>query len=120
VRDLDFVFLDPVSAGNFGIEGEAGRRLVRAVSYWRRDETDNGYAYPIGVVPVVDLNEERVIDVLEGPEAPLPPNHGRYDPGSILGGLRTDLRPLEIQQPDGVSFEVHGHEIRWQKGSLRV
>lgn len=119
VEDLEHVFLDPVSAGNFGIEEERGRRLVRAVSYWRRDGRDNGYAYPIGVVPVVDLYEERVISILEGPEVPLPPEHGRFDVES-QDAMREDLRDLQIVQPDGVSFSVQGTEIRWQKWSLRA
>jgi primary-amine oxidase len=120
VTDLEYVFLDPVSAGNFGLKDEDGRRLVRAVSYWRRDGRDNGYAYPIGVVPVVDLYEERVISILEGPEVPLPPRHGRFDVESQSGSLRKDLRDLQIVQPRGVSFEVTGNLIEWQKWSLRV
>jgi primary-amine oxidase len=119
IEDLEFVFLDPVSAGNFNIPEEDGRRLVRAVSYWRRDGRDNGYAYPIGVVPVVDLYEERVISILEGPEVPLPPDHGRFDVES-QESMREDLKDLQIVQPDGVSFTVQGSEIHWQKWSVRA
>lgn len=120
VTDLEHVFLDPVSAGNFNEPDEDGKRLVRAVSYWRRDGRDNGYAYPIGVVPVVDLYDERVIKIHEGPEVPLPPTHGRFDAESQADGLREDLKDLQIVQPDGVSFSVDGSEIRWQKWSLRA
>ena len=120
VEDLEFVFLDPVSAGNFNDESERGRRLVRAVSYWREDARDNGYAYPIGVVPVVDLYEERVIKLLEGPEVPLPPTHGRFDVESQSEGVRTDVRDLQITQPEGVSFTVDGNALSWQKWSLRA
>src|SRR3712207_7353584 len=45
---------------------------------------------------------------------------GEYVP-SLVPGLeqRTDVRPLEITQPEGVSFELDGHELRWQKWSDR-
>ena len=34
--------------------------------------------------------------------------------------MRTDLKPLEIIQPEGPSFEVDGNLVRWQKWSLRI
>ena len=50
---------------------------------------------------------------------PLPPKSGSYYPEDN-GPLRTDLKPLEITQPEGPSFEVDGNLVRWQKWSLRV
>ena len=50
---------------------------------------------------------------------PLPPKSGSYYPEDN-GPLRTDLKPLEITQPEGPSFEVEGNLVRWQKWSLRV
>ena len=32
----------------------------------------------------------------------------------------TDLKPLEVVQPEGVSFTLDGNALRWQKWSLRV
>src|SRR5438270_325138 len=49
---------------------------------------------------------------------PLPPDDANYSPG--VAGTRTDLKPIEIQQPDGPSFVVDGHEVRWQKWHFRV
>ncbi len=120
VTDFSHVFLDPMSAGHFGFANEEGRRLVRGVAYWRRDETDNGYAYPLErLIAVVDLDEERLLELWDEDPVPLPPEHGRYDEQSV-GGYRTDLQPLEISQPEGPSFVIDGHEIRWQKWSMRV
>ena len=34
--------------------------------------------------------------------------------------MRDDLRPIEITQPEGPSFTVDGHEIRWQKWRIRI
>lgn len=121
IDDLEHVMVDPVSAGNFGFPQERGRRLVRGVAYWRRDASDNGYAYPIeGVIPIVDLYTNEVVELWEGDEIPLPPGHGRYDAASI-GALREPLRDLQIVQPDGVSFTVERDtRLRWQKWDLRV
>lgn len=37
-----------------------------------------------------------------------------------MGDLREDVKPIEITQPEGVSFTVEGHEIRWQKWRMRI
>ena len=34
--------------------------------------------------------------------------------------LRTDVKPLEISQPEGPSFTVEGNLVRWQKWQFRV
>ena len=39
---------------------------------------------------------------------------------STSAPLRDDLRPIEITQPEGASFTVDGHEIRWQKWHIRI
>ncbi len=122
IDDLTYVFVDPVSAGNFGFEHEQGRRLVRGVAYWRADANDNGYAYPIeGLIPIVDLNTKEVVELwdLEEPMG-LPPTHGRYDAASIGVPVRDDLRPLDIVQPEGPSFTIDGNLLRWQGWSMRV
>ena len=48
-----------------------------------------------------------------------PPKSGSYYPEDN-GPLRTDLKPLEITQPEGPSFEVEGNLVRWQKWTMRV
>jgi primary-amine oxidase len=45
------------------------------------------------------------------------------DPGSYFpedNPPRSGLTPLVIAQPDGVGFELDGHELRWQGWSLHV
>jgi primary-amine oxidase len=33
---------------------------------------------------------------------------------------RTDLKPLHIVQPEGVSFKVNGHVVEWQNWKMHV
>jgi primary-amine oxidase len=120
ITDLDALQLDPWPAGNFGIDGERDRRLVRVISYVRDNPADNGYAHPIeGVVVTVDAGNDEVLAVEDHGVVPVPEQHGNYD-GASVGPLRTDLKPLDIVQPEGPSFTVIGNEVHWQKWRFRV
>ncbi|MEL6776933.1 MAG: primary-amine oxidase [Cyanobacteria bacterium J06597_16] len=120
ITDPDLVMVDPWSAGNYGIEDEDGVRLSRALCWVRANPTDHGYARPIeGVIPVVDLNKMEVIRVEDYGVVPLPPKDGNYTP-EYVKDYRTDIKPLQIVQPEGPSFEVNDHEIRWQKWKIRI
>jgi primary-amine oxidase len=119
ITDFDLCMVDPWSAGNFGVEAERGRRLSRALTWVRSRPDDNGYARPVeNVITVVDLHAMQVIAVEDYGVVPLPPEEGNYSPA--VAGTRTDLKPIEIHQPEGPSFSVEGHEVRWQKWHFRV
>ena len=120
ITDVDLVMVDPWSAGNFGVEAEQGVRLSYARCWVRSSPTDNGYARPIeGVIPVVDLNKMTVIRVEDHGVVPLPPNPGNYA-AEFVKDFRTDLKPLDIVQPEGPSYKVEGNEVSWQKWNFRV
>ncbi|MEO1180922.1 MAG: primary-amine oxidase, partial [Cyanobacteria bacterium J06636_28] len=120
ITDPDLVMVDPWSAGHYGIAEEDGVRLSRALCWVKANPTDNGYARPIeGVIPVVDLNKMEVIRVEDYGVVPLPPKDGNYTP-EYVKNYRQDLKPLEIVQPEGPSFDVNGHEISWQKWKIRI
>ena len=120
ITDVDLVMVDPWPAGNFGLEEEKGKRLTYARCWVRSSPTDNGYARPIeGVIPVVDLNKMEVLRIEDHGLVPLPPNPGNYA-AEFIKEFRTDLKPLDIVQPEGPSFQINGHEVTWQKWSLRV
>lgn len=120
ITDFDLVMVDPWSAGNFGNEEELGQRLSRTLSWVRSSPHDNGYAHPIeGVIAVVDLNKMEVIRVEDYGVIPLPPESGNYSPDAVED-LRSDLKPIDIVQPEGPSFTVKGHEIHWQKWQFRI
>ena len=114
LTDTALVMVDIWSAGYYGNEEEANRRLARPLCFLRTDPTDNGYVRPIeGIRPVVDLNEMRVIRVEEFGHWPLPPLPGNYAANRVPN-QRTDIKPLEIAQPDGASFTVEGNAVKWQ------
>jgi primary-amine oxidase len=120
VINVDLVQVDPFSSGNFGFPEERGRRLVRAPAYVRQHPRDNAYAHPLeGLIAYVDLNERRVVELVDEDPVPVPLEPGNY--GAVLGlPERRDLKPLDIVQPEGPSFTIDGHEIRWQRWRFRI
>jgi len=119
VTDFSLAMVDSWSAGNFGFPEDEGRRLVRALTWVRRHPGDNGYARPVAnLLTVVDLNAMRVLAVEDGGVVPLPPEDGNYSVEAA--GARTDVRPIEIRQPEGPSFTLAGHELAWQKWRMRI
>lgn len=120
IEDFDKVQIDPWPAGSFGVEHEDGRRISRCISYFRSEPTDNGYAQPIeGVIAFFDSGAGRVLEVVDHGVVPMPEERGHYLTASV-GPARDDLKPLEIVQPDGPSFVVDGHHVRWSRWSFRV
>ncbi len=120
IVDTSLVQIDPWPAGTFGLGHEEGRRITRCLAYLRESKDDNGYARPLeGLLAFVDMGRGEVLEVVDDGVVPIPPTSGSYYP-EHNGPLRTDLKPLEIVQPEGPSFEVDGNLVRWQKWSLRI
>ena len=120
-KDIELVQVDPFSAGYFDREVEKGRRLVSAVSYWRDDPKDNGYAHPIeGVVALVDLIENKIVHLVDEPDmVPIPKTKRNYN-REAWPNTRRSLKPLDIVQKDGPSFSVEGWKVQWQNWSFRL
>ena len=91
-----------------------GRRLLRALSYFKGDST-NFYGRPIeGVVALVDMNTEKVVEVIDTGVVPLPPPSQEFDEKST--GVRdraeaadhhaAERRELHHQRPGDPLAEV--------------
>jgi primary-amine oxidase len=120
ITDMEQVQVDPWPAGHYGSQEELGLRLARAVAYLLPRPDDNAYAHPIeGVIALVDLNRMAVLEVEDHGVVPVPAERGNYL-GESTAPARSDLRTLEISQPDGPSFQVSGWEVEWQKWHFRV
>ncbi|MBL8191924.1 MAG: primary-amine oxidase [Acidobacteria bacterium] len=118
INEFGKVQVEMWSAGNFGFPDEQGKRLFRGLSYLR-GESKNPYARPIeGVIAVVDMNARKVIKLIDSGVVPVPQATADVDEQSV-GQLREAPKPLQIQQPNGASFEIRGNEIRWQKWRFR-
>ena len=121
ITDLDLVRPCPLSAGDFDLPGERGRRLLRVLSFLAHRPEDHCWAHPIdGVVAYVDLIERRVIQLIDHELLPVPREEGNFDDPAYVGPTRTTLKPIEITQPEGPSFTVDGDVVRWENWSFRI
>ncbi|MGK2318023.1 primary-amine oxidase [Gordonia rhizosphera] len=110
----------PLSAGVFGHEDEVGHRIVRVLAFYQSDKADLPWAHPIdGVVAYVDLTERRVVKVIDEIELPVPAERGEWNAEPHATPTRTDLKPIEITQPEGPSFTVEGNQISWADWTFR-
>ena len=113
------VLVEAWGIGGFARDEDKGRRLVWTLCFYRAEPHDNPYAKPIGGLhAVVDLDDMAVVRVEDLGVVPLPPDPGNYTADTITP--RDPVKPLEIRQPEGVSFEVDGWSVRWQKWRLRL
>jgi primary-amine oxidase len=121
VTDLDLVRPCPLSAGAFGIEGEAGRRMLRVLSFVQHHEKDHPWAHPVdGLVAYVDLIERRVRHLVDTEVLPIPEEEGNFDDPAQAGPARTSLKPIHVTQPEGPSFSLDGEVVTWEGWRLRV
>jgi primary-amine oxidase len=121
VTDLDLVRPCPLSAGSFGMPGEAGRRMLRVLSFVQDHDKDHPWAHPVdGLVAYVDLIERRVIELVDEAPLPIPREPGNFDDPAAVGAARTSLKPIEITQPEGPSFTLDGDEVTWEGWRLRI
>ncbi|GAA1854198.1 primary-amine oxidase [Asanoa iriomotensis] len=121
ITEFDLVRPCPLSAGNYDIPGERGRRLLRVLSFVANRPEDHCWAHPIdGVVAYVDLIEKKVVQLVDSALLPVPTEEGNYDDPAFTGPPRATLKPLEITQPDGPSFQVDGDEVTWEGWRFRI
>ena len=120
IADVSAVDVDPVSAGSYDTPEEQGeRRFARVLAYVRPSPGGNAYARPIeGVFGLVDVHSGELVHFEDRDPVPLPEDDGEFRADHVT--LRDDVRPIHISQPEGPSFTVDGHEVRWQGWSLRV
>jgi primary-amine oxidase len=130
VEDFSLAMIDPWAAGYMGPEDAAHeRRILRPLTWVRSEPGEHGYARPVeGLVVEFDLDQMAVVAVIDTGVVDLPPNPGNYDaaraaaPDNVpsFASPRSDLKPIEITQPEGASFSVDGHAVSWQKWHLRI
>ncbi|KAI4213412.1 MAG: hypothetical protein LQ351_003912 [Letrouitia transgressa] len=122
--------------GSDGVDDE--RRMYQCFLYLRdpHDPSNldsNHYAFPLAISPVVDTVDLKVVRIdllptgIEHTVRPLGPLdiHAPNEYTPEHQNLRTDLKPLNVIQPQGTSFKATrmgetGEMIEWQKWSFLV
>ena len=118
IVDMDSVCCDPWSAGVFGIDGEDGSHFCHTFSWQKAGGAENYYAHPIeGLNAVVDIKKRKVIRVDDYGIVPIPEKKFEYTAASQVS-VRQDLKAIDIVQPEGVSFQLDGHELKWHEWKL--
>jgi primary-amine oxidase len=130
VTEFEHIMIEPWPAAYLGEDDSPTRRLNRPLTYVRYSEHENAYAHPVDNLTVlVDLDSRTVLEVVDHGVVPIPERPAEYWTAEDVANplnvptfpeTRTDLKPIEITQPDGPSFSVDGYEVRWQKWSFRV
>lgn len=129
ITDPALTRLDPWPVGHTSEADAPDRRRCILYTWAATGPDDNYYARPIdGVVVVVDLDRNEVVEVEDHGVVPVPDQPGNYRlPGLLapenrprVDALRTDLREIRITQPEGASFTVDDHAVRWGPWSFHV
>ncbi|WP_169304053.1 primary-amine oxidase [Arthrobacter sp. CAU 1506] len=111
----------PLSAGVFEYENEEGKRLLRGLGFRQDHPGDHAWAHPIdGLVAFVDVERRRVDRLIDDGPVAIPEVNGNYTEAAVHGELRTDLKPIEVSQPEGPSFTMDGNHLTWLGWDLRV
>jgi primary-amine oxidase len=97
------------------------RRLGWCDVWYRATPHGNPYAHPVsGLKLVVDVSTLELLQLEDDHDHQQPDVNGEYAPGPWTGTQRSDLKPLHITQPEGVSFTLEGTELRWQNWRMRL
>nr|XP_016437674.1 PREDICTED: copper methylamine oxidase-like isoform X3 [Nicotiana tabacum] len=127
IDDMDVVMVDPWCVGYHSEADAPSRRLAKPLVFCRTESDcpmENGYARPVeGIYALVDVQNMQVIEFEDRKLVPLPPADPlrNYTAGETRGGVdRSDVKPLQIIQPEGPSFRVNGNYVEWQKWNFRV
>ncbi|KAJ5403753.1 hypothetical protein N7509_003624 [Penicillium cosmopolitanum] len=124
ITDMSKIFLD---AWAIGIDERWGfdRRLQQGLVYYRNSEFDNQYAHPLDFSVVADTEKEEVLSVdvrlVNGERTAPPLQEHNFLPDFVGDKYNHDrLKPIDITQPEGVSFKVRGNELSWANFKMHI
>ena len=123
ITDLELVVFDVWAFAGFLVpEAYRGRRVGWTDVWVRKAPGANPYAGPVpGLCLLVDLDRAELLEIEHHGDVQPATTMGEYVPALVPGlTLREDRRPLEISQPEGVSFTLDGNLLQWQRWSLRL
>jgi primary-amine oxidase len=118
--------LTMVAAWTIGYDERFGSsvRLQQALMYYRPNPDDCQYTYPLDFCPIFNADTHEIIHIdvpkVRRPLNRAPPNNYHVSAIEAEGGYRKDIKPINITQPEGVSFTVDGRVISWQNWKIHV
>ncbi|KAG5792172.1 hypothetical protein H9Q69_008761 [Fusarium xylarioides] len=138
-QGFEFV-VEPWPYGGLDAADDPNRRHMQALIYAAdsKNRECNFWGYPLPIIPAIDAETREVIRIhevatgggndphtfAEGDYAKVNIDHmtpSEYVPELLPGGLRRDLKELNVVQPSGPSFNVEdSNVINWQKWSMRA
>ncbi|KAK2023683.1 copper amine oxidase [Colletotrichum zoysiae] len=121
--DMHKVYCDPWTIGYDERHGSTVR-LQQALMYYRPDPDTCQYQYPLDFCPIYDADKQAIV-AIDVPAVRRPLSKAApidYHPAAVerQGGYRRDLKPINITQPQGVSFKTSGREVEWQNWRFHV
>ena len=136
------VCIDPWPYGGTFDDGYPSRYmqgLVFGKNMSNNNPDSNHYAYPIPIIPVMDMETKAIIrvdrlatgssdDDFEAKERGQSPTNlfqnshaAEYVPELLDRPLRDGLKPLNVTQPEGASFSISSDGlVEWQKWRFRL
>ena len=126
ITDLSLVLADMWAYGAELVpERYAGRRIGWCDMWLRGSERGSPYARHLtGLHPVVDLNAMELLELEDNEYGGEPGGVGQEVMGEYLPDLLPmrlrEVAPLQVSQPDGVSFTLDGNLLSWQNWQLRL
>lgn len=103
-----------------------GTRMIQGLMYFRPQVDNCQYQYPLDFNPIYDPSKKEIV-AIDVPKVRRPlQRHPAIDYHHLYiqknGGYRTDLKPIYITQPEGVSFNMTGtgREIEWQNWKFHI
>ncbi|KAI1445571.1 copper amine oxidase 1 [Annulohypoxylon stygium] len=136
------ITIDPWPYGGPDPDEEIPRTMQGLV--YARDTSNNNpdsnhYAYPLPIIPIMDVATKKLVRVdrlatgghgdslypaplSDKPRKLFETNKSaEYVPELLDRPFRTDMKPINIIQPEGASFKVHSDNlVEWQKWRFRV
>lgn len=110
----------PLSPGYFALPDLEGRRLLNVQCLDKGGSTTNVYGRPVeGLTAVVDLNERRVVQLVDEGVVPVPADSLNYDEASV-GPTQPLPKPTVLYQPEGTNIELDGQVVRWGPWSFHL
>ncbi|RYO97145.1 hypothetical protein DL765_011314 [Monosporascus sp. GIB2] len=122
-EDMHKVYCDPWTIGYDERHGNK-IRLQQALMYYRPNVDDCQYQYPLDFCPIFDSVKQEIIDIdipkVRRPLSKAQPINYHQAAVEKAGGYRNDLKPINITQPEGVSFKMAGRELEWQNWKFHI